>query len=48
MPVLADDTPETLAARVAVAERELYPEVIQTIADRGLAWLSAERESRST
>jgi formyltetrahydrofolate-dependent phosphoribosylglycinamide formyltransferase len=39
VPVLPGDTPETLAARVAIAERELYPEVIQTIADRGLAWL---------
>ncbi len=34
-PVLVqqDDTPETLAARVQQAERELYPEVIQAIAE---------------
>jgi phosphoribosylglycinamide formyltransferase 1 len=28
VPVLADDTPESLHARIQVAERELYPEVI--------------------
>ena len=28
VPVLADDTPETLHARIQIAERELYPEVI--------------------
>lgn len=37
--VLPDDTPETLAARVAAAERELYPRVIQEVADHGLEWL---------
>ena len=37
VPVLAGDTPEMLAARVLDAERELYPQVIQKIADRGLA-----------
>jgi formyltetrahydrofolate-dependent phosphoribosylglycinamide formyltransferase len=35
----ADDTPDTLAQRVGVAERELYPRVIQTVADEGLGWL---------
>lgn len=39
VPVLAGDTPETLAARVAVSERELYPEVIAEIAARGVEWL---------
>jgi phosphoribosylglycinamide formyltransferase-1 len=29
VPVLADDTPESLHARIQLAERELYPEVIQ-------------------
>ncbi|MEY2439290.1 MAG: phosphoribosylglycinamide formyltransferase 1 [Verrucomicrobiota bacterium] len=28
VPILADDTPETLHARIQIAERELYPEVI--------------------
>jgi phosphoribosylglycinamide formyltransferase 1 len=28
VPILPDDTPETLHARIQVAERELYPEVI--------------------
>jgi phosphoribosylglycinamide formyltransferase-1 len=28
VPVLADDTPESLHARIQIAERELYPEVI--------------------
>lgn len=32
VPVLEDDTPETLAARVFQAECELYPEVIRLIA----------------
>lgn len=39
VPVRADDTPETLAARVAEQERELYPEVLQRIADAGIGWL---------
>jgi phosphoribosylglycinamide formyltransferase-1 len=30
VPVLAEDTPETLHARIQIAERELYPEVIST------------------
>lgn len=33
VPVLEGDTPETLAARVGAAERELYPRVIQRYAD---------------
>lgn len=44
VPVLPGDTPPTLAERVGVAERELYPRVIQSIADRGLAWIRAEAE----
>lgn len=39
VPVEPGDTPDTLAARVGVAERELYPQVIQRVADEGLAWL---------
>ena len=39
VPVLPGDTPHSLAARVATAERELYPRIIQTVADHGLAWL---------
>ncbi|MFO0838540.1 MAG: phosphoribosylglycinamide formyltransferase [Phycisphaerae bacterium] len=31
VPVLPGDTPETLAARVAAAERELYPRVIRDV-----------------
>ena len=30
VPVLPDDTPETLHARIQIAERDLYPEVINT------------------
>ncbi len=33
VPVLPTDTPDSLAARVMEAERELYPRVIQRIAD---------------
>ncbi len=39
VPVEPGDTPETLAQRVGVAERELYPQVIQRVADEGLVWL---------
>lgn len=39
VPVEPGDTPDTLAARVGAAERELYPQVIQRVADEGLAWL---------
>ena len=34
-----NDTPATLAERVGELERELYPDVIQRIADHGPAWL---------
>ncbi len=34
VPVLSDDTPETLAARVQEAEREAYPEAIRLMAAR--------------
>lgn len=37
--VLPNDTPESLAQRVGVAERELYPQMIQHVADHGLEWL---------
>jgi len=43
VPVLPGDTPESLAARVSAAERELYPQVIQQVADRGLEWLQQHR-----
>lgn len=43
VPVQPDDTPATLADRVGVAERELYPAVLQQIADRGLSWLDQFR-----
>ncbi|NUQ50856.1 MAG: phosphoribosylglycinamide formyltransferase, partial [Phycisphaerae bacterium] len=39
VPVQPGDTPESLARRVAAEERELYPWVIQQVADHGLAWL---------
>jgi formyltetrahydrofolate-dependent phosphoribosylglycinamide formyltransferase len=45
VPVQPDDTVETLAARVQAAERELYPQVIQRVADEGLVWLSAAGRS---
>ena len=52
VPVLADDTPDTLAARVQGAERALYPQVIQSIAAHGVGWLQEEcarfRERSST
>jgi phosphoribosylglycinamide formyltransferase-1 len=44
VPVRLDDTPESLAERVGVAERELYPQVIQAVADHGLAWLNRRVE----
>ncbi|MBN2447943.1 MAG: phosphoribosylglycinamide formyltransferase [Phycisphaerae bacterium] len=43
--VMPGDTPESLAARVGEAERELYPEVIQRVADEGLEWLARFRAS---
>ena len=35
VPVLPDDTPETLHARIQIAERNLYPEVISTFCQAG-------------
>lgn len=40
VPVMPGDTAATLAERVAVAERELYPYVIQQVVDHGIAWLA--------
>ena len=34
VPVLADDTPATLAARVLVAEHQLYPKALAMVAAR--------------
>lgn len=34
VPVLPNDTPETLHARIQIAERELYPEVIARLATK--------------
>jgi phosphoribosylglycinamide formyltransferase-1 len=34
VPVLPDDTPDTLAARVQEAEREAYPEAVRLMAAR--------------
>ena len=47
VPVRPDDTPETLAQRVGVAERELYPDVIQNVVDHGLEWLHARAQPQS-
>jgi phosphoribosylglycinamide formyltransferase-1 len=33
VPVLPDDTPDTLAARILIAEHRLYPEAIQRVLD---------------
>ena len=38
--VAPGDTPESLAARVGQAERELYPRVIQRVADEGVSILT--------
>jgi phosphoribosylglycinamide formyltransferase 1 len=35
VPVLPDDTPGTLAARILVEEHRIYPEAVQTILDGG-------------
>ena len=43
VPVKPDDTADTLAERVGIAERELYPQVIQQVAERGLEWLETFR-----
>lgn len=45
VPVLPEDTADDLAQRVAAAERELYPLVLQRVADNGLAWLSRAQSS---
>jgi phosphoribosylglycinamide formyltransferase-1 len=37
VPILPDDTPETLHNRIQIAERELYPEVISTFCESMLA-----------
>jgi phosphoribosylglycinamide formyltransferase-1 len=47
VPVLPDDTPETLAARVLAVEHELYPEAIRLIAEGQLA-LDVEQPASST
>ncbi|MEX0615622.1 MAG: phosphoribosylglycinamide formyltransferase [Methylophaga sp.] len=36
VPVLADDTPESLAARVLVEEHKLYPDAIQLLIQQGV------------
>jgi len=33
IPVMQDDTPETLAARVLMVEHELYPEAIRLLSE---------------
>ncbi len=43
VPVLPDDTPESLAARVRQAEFALYPCVIQYVADQGVEVLATYR-----
>jgi phosphoribosylglycinamide formyltransferase-1 len=48
VPVLPDDTPETLAGRVGVQERELYPEVIQQVARHGIEWLRNAAQPQDT
>jgi phosphoribosylglycinamide formyltransferase 1 len=42
VPVLADDTPETLAARVLDAEHLVYPKALALVAS-GQAWVEGER-----
>lgn len=48
VPVRSDDTAEALAGRVGEAERELYPAVIQRIADSGLQWLDGVRRPQQS
>ena len=45
--VTPDDTSESLAARVQALERDLYPSVLQRIADEGVAWLYRKFETRT-
>ena len=47
VPVLPGDTADTLAARVGVEERKLYPRVIQQVADHGLEWLARRAAARA-
>ena len=47
VPVLHDDTPETLAARVLAVEHDLYPETIRLIAE-GQLTLDVEQPTSST
>jgi len=47
VPVLPQDTPESLAHRVQAVERELYPEVIQNVVRHGLGWLRERATAES-
>jgi phosphoribosylglycinamide formyltransferase-1 len=38
VPVLADDTPDTLAARVLAREHQIYPEAVRWFAEGRVAW----------
>ena len=38
VPVLADDTADTLAARVLKTEHRMYPQVVQWFVEEGLIW----------
>ena len=38
VPVLADDTSDTLAARVLKTEHRMYPQVVQWFVEEGLIW----------
>ena len=38
VPVLADDTADTLAARVLKTEHQMYPQVVQWFVEDGLIW----------
>jgi phosphoribosylglycinamide formyltransferase 1 len=44
VPVFPGDTPESLASRIQRAERELYPDVIQRVADEGVEVLGRMAE----
>lgn len=46
VPVLADDTPETLSARILIEEHRLYPEAVRTILNGG--WRVDGRKFRET
>jgi phosphoribosylglycinamide formyltransferase-1 len=45
VPVLPNDTPDTLAARVQAAERELYPRVIQSYAEGRIRLVRTKNEN---